>query len=74
MPTCTAHVHNWSDRDRQHYRSISVQKAAGARHMRGMCSRELEFLSSFRKREVVPSLIKALFTDCNEQWDGWMAD
>ena len=41
VPTCTAHVHNWPGRDRQHYRSISVQKAADARHVRGMCSREL---------------------------------
>ena len=41
VPTCTAHVHNWPGRDCQHYRSISVEKAADARHVRGMCSRML---------------------------------
>ena len=38
---CTAHAHNLPGRDRQHYRSISVQKVVDARRVRGMCSGEL---------------------------------
>ena len=38
---CTAHAHKWPGRDRQRYRSISVQKAADARRVRGVCSGEL---------------------------------
>ena len=43
--------------------------------MLGTCGvRALESSSFYQvsgKSEVVPSLIKALFTDCNEQWE-WM--
>ena len=35
------HAHCWAGGDHQHYRSISVQKSADAKHMWGMCSREL---------------------------------
>ena len=28
----SAHVHNWTGIERQHYRSTAVQKAADARH------------------------------------------
>ena len=37
----SAHAHNWPGRGRQHYRPISVQKAADARHTQGiMCALE----------------------------------
>ena len=37
----SAYVYNWPGRGRQRCRSISVQKAADAGRVRGMCSREL---------------------------------